>query len=106
MHITFSPFRSDAALHLSRKGDVVKINRAVYDFSPLEEGDLLPEEAVGSEWIAGPVTREAGEICFSVRLPHGAQATKTALFPTSVHITQDGPIALPAQQKEHENARN
>jgi hypothetical protein len=84
MRISFAPIRMDAKLEISAAGDVLTVNGAAFDFSPLEEGDVLPREAIDSEWFAGDVTREGGEICVKLLKPHGPNPTEEEAFPQEV----------------------
>jgi hypothetical protein len=106
MKISFSPVRSDTSLQATVTGDALIINGETYDFGPLEDGDLLPQEAVQSEWILGPVTREEGEITLTLRLPHGPSSPHRTLFPQPVHMTADGMIPLPPYSQETPDAED
>jgi len=95
MHITFSPVRLDETLTATRWGDVLTLNGESFDFGPLPEGATLPAEAIDREWIVGPVTRIDGELHLTLRLPHGPNPSQAVAFPEPIHVTEDGPIALP-----------
>ena len=71
------------------------LNGEAFDFSPLPEGATLPAEAIASERITGPVERIDGELHLTLRLPHGPNPSQTVAFPEPIHVTEDGPIALP-----------
>jgi hypothetical protein len=62
MIISFSPQRNDNGLTLSKSGDVLTIGGEDFDFSQLAEGDLLPRDAVTSEWLASDVERIGGVV--------------------------------------------
>ncbi len=98
MQLTFLPTRSDTRLSLEKLGETLVFNGMALDFSSLTEGDILPPEAIGCDWIAGPVARENGEIAVSLMLPHGADAPEETRFPAPLHLLQDGPVALPPYQ--------
>lgn len=102
MKLSFSPMRRDDALHLVRAGDVLEINGEAFDFSALTEGDCLPQEAVQSEWLASGVTRTEGAICMTLILPHGTAAPYERLFPETITVDKDGPVALPRATTEEE----
>lgn len=93
MKLTFSPVRRDDSLVLERQGDISILNGEAFDFTPLGEGDTLPAQAVSSDWIAGPVTRENGVLALTIALPHGFGAPP--LPRQSTLLTQDGLVALP-----------
>ena len=95
MKITLSPTRSDKTLTASRDGDTLTLNGEEFDFSPLEEGEALPADAIDSEWITGDVTRTDGVLHITLRLPHGANAPEEARFPETIIDPPDGEIALP-----------
>ena len=102
MQISFSPFRSDAALTLSRQGDVLTIDGADLDFGPLPEGAVLPREAVNCDWLASEVTRIGGVIHLTLLLPHGPipwpapPEAHAVTHPEPIFVTTDGPILLPS----------
>ena len=95
MHISFSPMRRDDTLEVSKTGDVLTINGATYDFSPLPDGGMLPREAVDCEWLASDVERIDGEIHLTLILPHGPNPPPEAAFPDPITVSTDGPITLP-----------
>ena len=95
MRITLSPTRSDETLTASRDGDTLTINGKEFDFSPLEEGEALPADAIDSEWITGDVTRTNGVLHIALRPPHGANAPEETRFPEPIIDPPDGEIALP-----------
>lgn len=104
MQITLIPQRRATPLTLSRSGDALTFNGEVFDFAPLPEGATLPPEAIGSDWFAGPVEREGGELRLALVVPHGAEAPRETLFPAPLVLTGDGPVALPPYAMEAENA--
>lgn len=87
MHITFSPVRSDAPLTISVAGDVLTINGEEFDFSPLLDGELLPNAAVASDFITSDVERLDGKIHLTLLLPHGARAPESVRFMPPLTIT-------------------
>lgn len=95
MNLQFSPMRRDDSLVLERQGDILIINGEAFDFSPLEEGQTLPGDAVNSPWITGPVSRHEGQLVLTVLLPHGPDASPEQLSPTSLEVTSDGLVTLP-----------
>lgn len=96
MHIKLSPQRIDATLVASVVGDVITLNGEPFDFGQLPEGATLPADAIASEHIIGPVERIDGDLHLTLRLPHGSNPSRKVAFPEPVTVTQDGPIALPA----------
>lgn len=99
MKIHLSPVRLDETLTASLAGEVLTLNGGVFDFSQLPEGATLPAEAIASDWIVGPVSRIDGELHLTLRLPHGPNPSREVAFPEPIHVTEDGPIALPLNPK-------
>lgn len=98
MKIKLSPVSQDEQLTASVSGDVVIVNGSVLDFTPLQEGDTLPNGAVGNRWIQGSVQRINGEIHITLVLPHGQNAPHETRYPAafSEPITVlDGEVPLP-----------
>lgn len=94
MKISFSPQLGAARVALSVDGNTLIIAGTPYDFGPLAEGDVLPREAVDCPWLASGVTRQSGQICLTLILPHGPNAPHAARFPDPVTIDR-GPVPLP-----------
>jgi hypothetical protein len=94
MLIHFSPIRWDEPLSASVSGDVLTINGEPFDFGDLDEGDLLPPEAISSQFIANPVTRTDGEIVMTLLLPIPALASEAQAFPESATVGS-GEVPLP-----------
>lgn len=62
MKVTLSPQRRDDIVNYQKSGDTLLVNGEGFDFSKLEDGDVLPREAIKSEWFSGGVTRVDGEL--------------------------------------------
>lgn len=95
MKIFLSPIRMDAELSVSKAGDVLTVNGQEFDFTPLPDGATLPNEAIGSDWFVGPVTRLGGELQLTLRLPHGPNPSHAEAFPEPITVVEDGPVELP-----------
>jgi len=95
MQLSFQPMRLDQALSVTRQGDALTLNGETFDFAPLQEGDVLPRAAVACEWLASDVTRQGGEICLTLILPHGAEAPQETRFPQPLTLSGDGLVPLP-----------
>ncbi|MGH1413636.1 MAG: hypothetical protein ACRBB0_09080 [Pelagimonas sp.] len=95
MKLHFSPMRRDDPLVLERQGDIVIINGEPFDFTDLPEGQTLPAQAVASDWITGPISRQDGVLELSIGLPHGPNASAEQRAAQSIEVTQDGLVALP-----------
>ena len=94
MMIDFSPQLRAAPVVASVFGDILTVDGADYDFSPMAEGDVLPRDAVDCPWLASDVTRENGQVRLTLILPHGPDAPPETLFPAPV-LADDGPVPLP-----------
>ncbi len=95
MIINLSPVRSDSRIFVAVNGNAISINGDVFDFSPLQEGDTLPRQAIDSPWFAGDVKRVDGVLHVALVFPHGAYADEAACFPVPITVIQDGPVQLP-----------
>ena len=96
MIITLVPQRRDTPLVAVKSRDVLWLNGEAFDFGPLQEGDVLPAEAIASDLFAGPVKRIDGALQISLVLPIGATAPEEARFPVPLLDVPDGEILLPA----------
>lgn len=107
MHISFSPQRRDDALILEKSaGDRLRINGELFNFNPLNDGDVIPAGVVPSEWIVGPVERVDGEIHLTLILPHGPSPSSVVAFPEPITVVEDGPIHVPFDPVEQEEIPN
>ena len=95
MLINLSSIRDDRTLEVSKVGDALTINGDTFDFSQLPDGATLPNEAIGCEFILSDVHRVNGEIELTILLPHGANASESARFPTPITMTTNGQVVLP-----------
>lgn len=95
MKISLSPQRRDEPLKLERYGDVLIINGVRFDFSPLQENDILPRAAVDCAWIVSDIKRRNGVLELTLILPHGRNAPLNTRFPTAIIDPPDGLVQLP-----------
>ena len=95
MKITLSPQRRDDTLEVIKAGDTLTINGVDYDFSVVTEGATLPRDAVDCAWLASDVERIDGVLHLTLILPHGAEASYAARFPTPLLDHADGLLELP-----------
>ena len=100
MQISFSPQRSDATLKVTKVGETLKIGTKTFDFSVIPEGGILPAEAVDSEYVAGDVRREGGQLKLTLLLPHGADPSPAVCFPEPLINPADGVLPLPTDATE------
>lgn len=102
MIIKLSPVRDENPINVSLTGDALTINGEVFDFTQLPEGATLPAASINSEHFVGPVGRINGELHLTLRLPHGPNPSLAVAFPEPIHVTQDGPVALPFDAPQEE----
>lgn len=95
MKITFSPQIRNDAIAVRRFGDTLEINGAIFDFSPLPEGGVLPASAVSSEFVIGDVARKGGRIELTLILPVTVDAPHSAAFPLPIIDPPNGVVQLP-----------
>ena len=96
MIIKLSPIRADRQQpSVTVTGDTLIINGEAFDFSALEEGDILEADAIASDYITTPVTRTAGQLEVTLLLPHGYPAPEATRFPQPIIDPPDGPVELP-----------
>jgi hypothetical protein len=99
MLIKLSPSRVDKELFVSKKDDVLTVNGEVFDFSPLKEGQVLPADAIKSEWFIGDVSRVDGELILTLVLPHGPNPSQNVAFPKDLANVKNGKVKLPTGDK-------
>ena len=97
MKIFLSPQRRDDTLSVVRCGDLLVVNDEPFDFSAVEEGDILPRSAIASEWFAGDVTRVNGELELTLILPNPANFSQAQAFPVPLTITKMGQLSCPGR---------
>lgn len=95
MKIMFLPQRRDDTLQLSMQGSTLLINGEGFNFDRLEDGDILPREAIYSDWFAGPVKMIGGIIILTLKLPNPWNYSQAQAFPEPIMVTTNGPIELP-----------
>lgn len=100
MKINLFPQRRDDQYTLAVSGDALIINGETFDFTPVEEGDILEGEAINSKYIVDKVTRTEGQLQITLVLPHGCPAPESTRFPKPIVNPPDGPVTLPAYQGE------
>lgn len=105
MHISFSTQRRDDALTIEQTlTDRLRINGELFNFSTMEDGDVIPAGTIPCDWITGPVEKIDGEVRLTLILPHGPNPSQAVAFPQPVTVTEDGPIALPGEEPAHVDA--
>lgn len=95
MKIILSPqLRGDTVSYV-KTGDSISANGVVFDSSPVREGDVLPRDAIDSEWFPGDVTRASGELQLTLLLPNPWNYSQAQAFPMPIAVSENGPIELP-----------
>lgn len=91
-NIQFSPVRCDNTdlLTVYVNGDVINLNGVDFDFGPLQDGDILPAEAVGSDYVVGDVIRSGNNINITLMMPYRANAPDYVTFPVSASVAEGG----------------
>lgn len=100
MIIKFSPQRRDDNVVYEVYGDTVVMNGEPFDFSPIEDGDILPQKAIFSQWIASDVTRVDGQLELTLMLPNPWNYSQEQAFPVPITVTEDGAVPLPQPPPE------
>lgn len=104
MIISFSPQRRDDSLSLEKvSGDQLRINGELFNFSTLNDGDVIQAGVIPCEWVIGPVEKNDGEVHVTVILPHGPNPSQAVAFPEAITVTDDGPIEVPHDEPEEED---
>jgi hypothetical protein len=83
------------ALTVTAVGQTLIVCGDAIDLSPLEEGDILPVEAVDHPSIADKVRRKGWVIDVTLLFPIRADAPAAARFPAPITVTADGQVDLP-----------
>lgn len=91
MKLTLIPIRSDETLTIARDGDRLVLNGTPLDLPP--EGEERIVEGEPARWIVSALRRGA----VSIVVPYGPQIDGKVLPVTTLEVTADGAIALPAQ---------
>ena len=101
MHITLSPQVREGTLVVHKYQDTLVINSEEFDFSRINEGDVLPSSAITNEFFTGNVTRVNGELLVNLILPVKWNAPESAMFPGPIENAEDGLILNSEDYYEH-----
>lgn len=102
MRIKLSPQRRDDTLEVVRSGSTLTINGEVFDFSRMVDGDTLPLSAITSEWFAGAVDKEGGELTLTLVLPNPWNFSPEQAYPATLENVPDGAVIFPGPLPEPE----
>lgn len=103
MRIKLSPNRRDDTLEVVKAGNVLTVNGETCDLTPMLEGSTLPRGAIDSEWFAGDVDMQDGELILTLLLPLPANYSPEQAFPEDLVDVPDGPVVFPAPLPEPES---
>ncbi len=86
-----TPQERNIASTLSWINNIYTINGEEFDFSQLLDGEILPKEAIGSEFIVSDVKREGTELNFTYLRAYVENETTTHedRFPPQLDNTGD-----------------
>lgn len=96
--INLCPQRSEAALVVTKAGDVLDINGEPFDFSVIPDGATIPADDVACYFVIGEVSREAGQIVLTMLFPHGPNPPPHVAFPAPLVDVPDGPVVFPVSE--------
>ncbi|MDW0357719.1 hypothetical protein Q8G38_00145 [Halomonas venusta] len=96
MIITIKPQVRDTRPTFEVEGDALIIDGDKYDFSPLPDGAILPEDAIGSEWFPTDVKRVNDTLHITLIVPFSPWQ-REVLTGQKIVIENpaDGPLPLP-----------
>ncbi|WP_085696265.1 hypothetical protein [Pseudomonas sp. B26(2017)] len=108
MKINLSPIRMDVdPILVIKSGNTVTVNNVLYDFSRMQDGDILPVGAIEGNAFGAytKVTMTGEELEFTLLFPIPANFSPEQAFPEPLLDVPDGVVALPQPlpvQKEGE----
>ncbi|WP_343315880.1 hypothetical protein AAIB41_13945 [Brucella sp. BE17] len=98
--IYFSPQLRNEALTVEKtNGDRLRINGELFNFNPLNDGDVIPAGSVPCDWIVGPVENKAGVIHLTLILPY-RRSRMGVETPEPITAEDDGEVKLPSIDEE------
>jgi hypothetical protein len=80
---------------MQRLSTALIVNGVTLDMSCVAEGTVLERTSADFPWLASDVTRADDILHPAIRLPHGPDTPPETLFPALIHVSSDGPVALP-----------
>ena len=82
-------------LSASVSGSTVTVQGEEYDLSLLEDGDILPPDAINNEFFPEPISRVGNTISLTLLMPIRRGAAESARFPAPVVMEADGVVPVP-----------
>ncbi|MGO1717854.1 MAG: hypothetical protein ACTHZY_11315 [Halomonas sp.] len=76
-------------------GDALIIDGDRFDFAPLPDGAILPEDAIDSEWFPTDVKRVNGELHITLIVPFSPWQRDVLGEGFVIENPADGPLQLP-----------
>jgi hypothetical protein len=95
MKITVKPQIRDTRPTFEVEGDALIIDGDKFDFSPLPDGAILPEDAIDSEWFPADVKRVGGELHITLVVPFSPWQRDVLGERFVIENPADGPLPLP-----------
>lgn len=96
MLIKLIPCRTDDfTLTLTKEGDSLIVNGECYDFSQIENGDVLPAGAAKGEYFRWDITRDNGQLIIPINFPLPANYSYAQAFPAPIEAVVEGAVRLP-----------
>lgn len=95
MRIKLSPQRRDDTLEVIKAGNILTVNGEVFDLTPMQEGSTLPNSAISSQWFAGDVVMQGGELTLTLLLPNPWNCSPEQAFPVDLVDVPDGLVVFP-----------
>lgn len=95
MRIKLSPQRRDDQFTVIRSGSILTVNGEAFDFSRMGDGDTLPRSAIQSEWFAGDIDKDNGELTLTLLLPNPWNYSPEQAFPVDLVDIPEGQVIFP-----------
>ena len=102
MRIILSPVRMDSTLSVYKEDQKLTINGELFDFSPMGEGDTLPDGSVHSEWVVGDVNKYSDGLELKIVFPIPFDYTQEQAFPVPLENIVDGLVPFPKSESQAE----
>lgn len=91
---------------LEKEGTILKINGESFDFANMSSGDILPKEAIASNYFLRDITLTGDVLEINFKLEYGyipyppPNDAMQVLFPQPILVETDGPITLPKYEAQ------
>lgn len=95
MKITLKPQVCESRPSYEKDGDALIIGGDRFDFSPLPDGAILPEEAINSRWFPEDIKRVDGELQVTLIVPFSPWQRDVLGERLVIENPADGPLQLP-----------